>query len=147
MPDETADNPGVQALMRYLAANHPKAGPGPERWDIGDRVRHKLTKHAGTIVASDLGRVGVRWNHDPDWRHWYEPADLEHTSDPNPTGDGEMMTALGRVVGVEPTAFVQHGDMAVELPGIEPERAVDLMEALERSISEAKAARRRSTDG
>lgn len=67
--DETADDPGVMRLMRYLAANHAE-----------------------------------------------KPA---------------------------PTAFVQHGDMAVELPGIEPDKVVDLMEALERSVNEAKTARRR----
>lgn len=42
-----------------------------------------------------------------------------------------------------PTTFVQHGDMAVELPGIEPDKVVDLMAALEQSIAAAKEARRR----
>jgi hypothetical protein len=112
--DETADDPGVMALMRYLAANHPAQRPGSERWESGDRVRHKLTKHAGVIVDSDLGRIGVRWDHDSDWRHWYEPADLEHyTEAPAPSATTE------------------------------PDKVVDLMEALERSISEAKAARKR----
>lgn len=38
---------------------------------------------------------------------------------------------------------VSSGDMAVELPGIEPDRVVDLMEALEQSVAAAKDARQR----
>ncbi len=40
-------------------------------------------------------------------------------------------------------ATVSAGNMAVELPGIEPDKVVDLMEALERSVADARAAWKR----
>lgn len=69
---------------------------------------------------------------------------------------GNMVCADGRLTFVEQEndgidwdedrtheSVLPSGDMAVELPGIEPDKVVDLMEALERSIAEAKAARKR----
>jgi hypothetical protein len=47
------------------------------------------------------------------------------------------------VDGDEPVTTVTSGDMAVELPGIEPDKVVDLMEALEQSVAAAKDARTR----
>jgi hypothetical protein len=92
--DEGAHDPGVMRLMRYLAAKHPVQGSGLERWEVGDRVRHRTTKHVGAIVASDLGRIGVHWDNDPDWRHWYEPIDLEHLAEPKPVHDGTTWTVV-----------------------------------------------------
>jgi hypothetical protein len=56
-----------------------------------------------------------------------------------PLLDGEPMY---RTREPEPTT-VTSGAMAVELPGVEPDKVVDLMAALERSVAEAKAARKR----
>lgn len=59
----------------------------------------------------------------------------EQEPDPDPTGYVEMMTALGRVVGVEP----------VSSAATEPDKVVDLMAALEQAVAAAKDARARRT--
>lgn len=62
-------------------------------------------------------------------------------ADEIPDGYDDLLRTLAERQQPEPVAIVS-GDMAVELPG-PPDRVVDLMEALQQSVAQAKEARSR----